>query len=242
MPWDHRPRFFEIFSVLLLAALTSCASSGRPIPEIAEEINATLRRVPVTVQPGDVLSLTFDVNTDWNHETEVRPDGRASFFLIDELRVGGLTISAIDELVTQRYRSELQRGEAETVTVDIKSDGGGDSSPDREVVVMGDVTAPGAVRIGNSRLTLVEAIGKAGGPLKPTALLQYTLLVRYLPEEKAYHAWRIDASVEHWGQGMPIFLQPHDVVFVPNTPIDDANIWVDQWIRRMLPFPFFFPA
>jgi hypothetical protein len=36
-----------------------------------------------------------------------------------------------------------------------------------------------------------------------------------------------------------VFLQARDVVFVPNTAIDDVNIWVDQYIRKMIPIPGF---
>jgi hypothetical protein len=37
---------------------------------------------------------------------------------------------------------------------------------------------------------------------------------------------------------VPLYLQPYDVVFIPNTPIDEVAIWVDNHIRRMIPVPY----
>jgi hypothetical protein len=34
----------------------------------------------------------------------------------------------------------------------------------------------------------------------------------------------------------PISLAPHDVVYVPRTPIADANLWVEQHITGLFPF------
>jgi hypothetical protein len=39
-----------------------------------------------------------------------------------------------------------------------------------------------------------------------------------------------------------ILLQANDLIFVPNTPIDDVNIWIDQYIRLMIPFPYLIPT
>jgi hypothetical protein len=36
----------------------------------------------------------------------------------------------------------------------------------------------------------------------------------------------------------PLFLAPHDVVYVPKTSIAEANLWVKQHITDLLPFLF----
>ena len=41
-----------------------------------------------------------------------------------------------------------------------------------------------------------------------------------------------------WTGSVPLYLQPYDVVFIPNTPIDAVAIWVDNHIRRMIPVPY----
>ena len=119
-----------------------------------------------------------------------------------------------------------------------------ESQRDREtgpfVYVIGEVVSPGAVPMDSRELHFIEAISKAGGPLKKTALLQDVVLVRHVRNEQRM-MWHIDARIEYWGSQVPIVLQRDDIVFVPNTAIDDVNIWVDQYIRLMIPFPYIFP-
>ena len=67
------------------------------------------------------------------------------------------------------------------------------------------------------------------------ALLGNTLLIRRSPQTGLCQAWRIDAREDQWETAEPIYLQRHDLIFVPNKPIDNINIWVDQYINRMVP-------
>jgi hypothetical protein len=50
-----------------------------------------------------------------------------------------------------------------------------------------------------------------------------------------YQSWRIDAREDYWATAEPIYLQRHDLVFVPNTPIDNVDIWIDQYINKTIP-------
>jgi hypothetical protein len=47
----------------------------------------------------------------------------------------------------------------------------------------------------------------------------------------------IDARTKWWGDPETIQLQEHDVLYVPNTRIDQAGINLDNWVRRMIPVP-----
>ena len=212
---------------------SACVASGRPLPEIAAEINATHNGDGSVLVAGDLLEIRFTRTPEWNHEARVLADGTASFVYVDAVPVAGLTLAAVDRLLTERYGALLRDPE---LTLFVKVPAA------RTVVVIGEVRQPGPVPLGDEPLSLLEAIGKAGGPLKHTAHLDSTLLVRWLPDRQETVAWKIDAGLEHWGVGTPLFLQAHDLVFVPNRGIDRVNIFVDQYIRQMLPFPGFSPT
>jgi polysaccharide export outer membrane protein len=202
--------------------------------EVTAEINASRVESGIVLGPGDVLSVRFPELSDWNHETTVRPDGKASFLLLDDLRVAGLTIDVLDRFLTEAYRPHRV---ALTLTVMVIS-----QAP-RTVTVLGEVRRPGAVALDlNGHLTLVESLARAGGYIKETALLKRLLLVRWEAQENRQLAWEIDARPDQWAAEVPILLQPFDVVFVPNTPVDDVGIFVDQYIRRMIPFPQVLPS
>jgi protein involved in polysaccharide export with SLBB domain len=225
--------------------LAGCASYGTPLPDIAEEVNATMRPPRVLLGPGDTLEIEWPAQPALTQTVQIRLDGKTSLHEIGEIAVAGLSIEGLYSRV--RAAHNVSPGAKVEFTINLvgrgssagEAAGGTTAVPEGSIVVMGEVNSPGEVAMGtNGRLTLIEALGRAGGPLKETALLQHLLLVRWLPDEGRQIAWRIDARVKYWGAALPIMLQKHDIVFVPNTPIDDVDIWVDQYIRRLLPFPY----
>lgn len=221
-------------STCLVAAcsvVASCSSpGGPPLFEIAPRINATLEPTTGAVVPGDKLELKFVNKLEWNQTVEVQNDGTATFLAIDRQTVGGLLPDQIDEKLTTAYAAVLPSSD---LTVLVSSLGS------RSVSVLGDVENPGEVMFSPGRhLTLVEAIARVGGHIKATAYLSNLLLVRWDARASKQLAWTIDARPEHWGGADTVLLQPYDVIYIPNTPIDEVGIWVDNYIRRMIPFPY----
>jgi protein involved in polysaccharide export with SLBB domain len=225
---------------LTLAALTlvvgGCSiSPGDPIGVLAPKINQTLRPDSGVLVPGDILDVRFGNSfadaKQWDHEVLVRPDGAAAFLGIGDRPVSGLTLESIRASLSAEYQKLLGLRSVNGFGVLLKV------KVPRTVTVMGEVHTPGMLTLDGAHMTLTDAIGKAGGPLKATARLDQLLLVRWDPETRRQIAWSIDASVEYWASPEPIYLQPFDVVYIPNTPIDKLDIWVDQYIRLLIPVP-----
>lgn len=215
--------------LFLSTALASCTSTGKAMPRIAPQINATLESSETVLSPGDVVELTFPEKTDWNQSVRVRPDGHASFAGIDDIVVAGLTVPKLGDALRVAYGRVFTTPPAIAVGVSTLAS--------RNVYVLGEVSEPGPFPV-EGRITLTDALALAGGFVKPTAALRNVMLVRYSPRENRQHVWNIDARIEHWGKGDPIFLQAFDTLLVPNTAIDDVDIWVDQYIRQLIPFPY----
>lgn len=222
------------FASLLAAALlgAGCASSAPALGKLVPEINRTFGWADEQLAPGDELSIRFAEHTGYNHTVNVRNDGTASFLGVGELSVVGATARQLEAKLVERYSSTF----ATAPRIDVQLT----ERAERHVVVMGEVTTPGRV-VFDGRMTFHEALGLAGGPRKDTALLKQTLLVRWVASESRQRAWKFDAREEQWGSAEPLYLQPDDVVFIPNTPIDDVDIWVEQYIRRLMPFPLLIP-
>jgi len=220
-----------VFSASVVLAM---GCSFPTLHELASEINATLESGPLRLGPGDRIEVRFPRRTEWDHSVTVRADGRASFLFLDEMSVAGLTMESLDRTLTEAYQDRGVMVDAD-LTINLV-----EIAP-RNAVVMGEVNTPGPVPIEGGRLSFLEAIGRAGGPIKETALLEEAVLVRWVPEEGQQRVWHINAGVDSWQGGTPILLQAHDLIFVPNTGIDDVDIWVDQYIRQMIPIPGFVP-
>ncbi len=220
-----------VLSLALL--LAGCASAGKQLSKAAAEINATIPAGDVLLSGGDVIEIIFPNKDEWTTTITVRPDGKASFPFLDDVVAAGLSTGQLDQLLTTLYTPILETPE---ISLNVSAWGG------REVIVMGMVQTPGSVAMPGPRMTLLEAIGRAGGPERRTALMKQVMLVRFLPEAGTHKAWKIDARPSEWDKSAPIYLQPLDIIYVPNKPIDKVDIWVDQYIRQMIPLPGFIPG
>jgi len=222
---------FAIAALPVLLSLTGCKTSGGPpLTDIAPEINATLRAREVVLSPGDQIAVHFPNSPTWNQELEIASDGSASFMGIGSLQVAGMSINTLRASLIEAYSYILDNPDLSVDVTEVAA---------RTVYVMGEVGSPGEIVLGaDSNLTFVQALARAGGPLKASAYLEHTMLVRWNPATGKQQAWKIDATEEYWTGPVPVYLQPYDVLFVPNTPIDEVGIWVDNYIRRMIPFPY----
>jgi len=219
-------------AALVFALALGCNATGRPLPEVAAEINASNEADRMGILPGDVLEVRFTEQADWNHETLVRPDGTASFLHLGEMRVGGLSIEALDERLTAAYAATIRQFE---LTIFVKQSGG------RTVTVTGAVETPGIYPMSPGRMTLLEALAAAEGADEAKGNLKNVYLVRWLPVEGRQRTWLIDARTDYWADADPVLLQPYDLIYVPLKTIVHVNIWVDQYIRQMIPFPYLIP-
>ncbi len=246
------PRLRRVNAVLRAAAaailgmLTSCSALGYPIADLADEINATRSHGRVVIAAGDTLRLRFAEKADWDQDVRVRSDGIAVFPVLDEVVVVGLTLPDLDKRLSERYVAASQT--VGPLSVDLAQGGGGGEgaaagggAAGDVVFVIGDVESPGPMPMPGRPLTLIEAIAAAGGHTKQTANLRNTILTRRLVSGEM-RSWRLDADIYQWGRQPPIWLQPRDIVFVPNSAIDEIDIWVDNYFRRMIPLPTLFPA
>lgn len=215
--------------LLGLLSLAGCNTTGRPVRELVHEVNATLHKGECVI-PGDELEVRFPYTPEWNHETVVSRTGMGVFLELDEVLVGGLTVTAIDELLTRGYSTILEKPD---LSVRVKT-----PAP-RTATILGEVREPGNYPV-RDRYTVFELLADAEGYLKRSADLDALLLVRWNPELQQMQSWYIDLDPEWWVCPEPLFIQPLDIVYIPNKPIDKINIFVDQYLRLMLPFPYLY--
>ena len=222
---------FTPLLLLLLVVTTGCKTSGGPpLTEIAEAINSTLEPEEAVLAPGDQIAVRFPFSPTWDQTLQIAPDGSASFMGIGDLHVAGMTIASLRSNLMQAYSYVIENPDLNVALTSIAA---------RRVYVMGEVLEPGEMELrADGRLTLIEALARAGGPRKESAYLEHTLLVRWNATTGQQMAWKLDAAEEYWTGSVPLYLQPYDVVFIPNTPIDEVAIWVDNYIRRMIPVPY----
>ena len=109
----------------------------------------------------------------------------------------------------------------------------------QKIYVDGEVYKPGMFPIlGN--LTALQAISQAGG-LKETAYASDVIIIRRGAGNRPMtFPVSLDKALDGTDTSQDISLAPFDIVYVPRSIISNVNVWVDQYIRRMVPIPISF--
>ncbi|WP_254277641.1 polysaccharide export protein [Halomonas sp. 3H] len=166
--------------------------------------------LPITIVPMTVLDAISEAggaraNADW-HNVLLTRDGREErLSLYAMLRQGDMTQNRL-----------LRDGDLLHVP----------TSENQNVVVLGQVIKPGAIALGNERLTLTDALARAGGVNESRAQPSGIFVVRgNAPESDTlatvYQLDISDATRLMLGTRFP--LQPQDVVYVTSAPLARWN-------------------
>jgi polysaccharide export outer membrane protein len=130
---------------LLLAAFAALLL-GRDAMALAEES-------PYIIGPDDVLSVVFWRDKDMSQDVVVRPDGKISLPLVNDIQAGGLTPSQLCDVIKDAARRFVEDPSVTVVVKQINS---------RKVFITGQVEKPGPYPI-NGRMSVVQLISLAGG-------------------------------------------------------------------------------
>ena len=218
--------------VLVIAVGCSPAAKAPPVAGL-QTIPASQVPAPAPtdqeykIQVGDQLDIKFFYNAELNEQVIVRPDGRISLQLVQEVVAIGLTPIELTKVLVEKYSGDLQKP---VITVIVRSFGA------QKIYVDGEVYKPGMFPIlGN--LTALQAIAQAGG-MKETAQVSEVLIIRRGAGNRPMaFPVNLDKALDGTDMSQDIALAPFDIVFVPRSVIANVNVWVDQYIRKNIPIP-----
>jgi polysaccharide export outer membrane protein len=101
----------------------------------------------------DLIQVTVWKNPDLSITAPVRPDGRISLPLIDDVQAAGLTPMKLKDELTRRWKAFLSAPEVSVVVKEVNS---------FKVYLVGEVARPGELRL-KARTRLLQALSLAGG-------------------------------------------------------------------------------
>lgn len=185
------------------------------------------------IQPGDSLALDFYMNPEFNDNLTVNPDGKATLRMVGPVQAAGLTTDQLAAEIDKAYSSELRNPGAVVHLHNL---------PSRQVYVEGQVGKPGAYPL-QPGMTAVQALALAGG-VTESADPESTLVIRRdacgQPEASKVD---LDSALNKPGTGNDVALMERDVVVVPRSRIANADLWVKQHIRDIMPVePYLSPT
>lgn len=180
------------------------------------------------IQPGDQMEIKFYYTPDLNEVVTVRPDGRISLQLVHDMQAAGLTPTELSNTLVRSYARELKHPEISVIMRTFEG---------QRIYVDGEVNKPGIVPLA-SNMTIFQSIAIAGG-VKDTANRGEIILIRRGREGKPEPFYlNLKRVLEGTDPSHDILLKSFDIVYVPKSEIAKINLWVNQYIRGIMPIEF----
>jgi len=177
------------------------------------------------IQPGDQLAVNFYLNPEFNDQVPVSPDGHITLRLIGPVPAAGMTSSQLAAELDKAYLSELRSPDAAVIVKNM---------PGRQVYVQGQVNHPGAFPL-EPGMTALQALANAGGVTSDAADNGVVLIRRDACGRPSGERLDLASAVDDPGKGEDATLMPYDVLVVPRSRIANMDLFVQQYIRDLLP-------
>ena len=173
------------------------------------------------IDVGDILDISvWQIQDLSKPEVIVRPDGKISFPLIGDMRAEGLTLTQLDNDITEKLKTYVK-----TPEVSIMLRRFGESA--NKVSILGEIAAPGVYKYSGPP-SLAEVIASAGGYTK-YSVINSIMVIRGVGIGKKPEAIRINLANILKGNKYSnnILLKPNDVIYVPRSFIGNVNTFME---------------
>lgn len=221
-----------LYVVLALLVSSGCATVSKPtkIANLKPEELSVPADWEYRIQVGDQLDVKFYFNPDLNEHLVVRPDGKISMQLVPEMKVVGLTPSALAETLKEAYSAELAKPE---LSVIMRTFSG------QRIFIGGEVGKPGERPLVGP-ISVLQAVAMAEG-FTQSARVTEVIVIRRRPDGRPLVIpVNVKAAISGADVSQDLALLPYDVVHVPRSTMASANLFVEQFIKKMIPVNFGF--
>lgn len=234
-----RKTLFCVLLVSKLIVLVGCVSQEKNnadvniLQKITKELsvvktiytNHVKQNSEYLLQKGDLLEIKFFYNPELNQSVRIRPDGKISLQLINEIVAVGKSPSQLKQILLQQYSQKLSRPEVGIIVKEFAN---------LNVYVGGEVKNGGLLPM-NGNMTLMQAIFYVGG-YKKTAELKNVVILRNqgtkVPEFITVDIGRVLAQNNSVND---LLLRHGDIIFVPRSEIAKFGDFVDLYINDIIP-------
>ncbi|WP_419900109.1 polysaccharide biosynthesis/export family protein [Roseomonas sp. USHLN139] len=217
-------------ALLLLPGLLLAACTGQTLDPVESQPQGFAPWTEATpeyrIAPGDRLRVQFLMTPEMNETALVAPDGQVALRAAGRVNVAGQAIATAEAAITEASRRVLTQP---IVTIGLEEAGGS------TVLVGGAVRTAGAYPLPGRRGVL-EAVLQAGGFDTDARMNQVVLIRRGPADRPMLRTVDLQSFVEGRGVSQDVPLYPGDIVFVPRSRIGEVNLWIDQYVNRLIPF------
>ena len=199
------PRAIPVLALILALAPTPFAAPAQRLVADAAPVRAAPLAAPdYVIGPDDVLTIVFWRDKEMSGDVVVRPDGRISLPLLNDIQAAGLTPEELRESLVAAAGRLLEEPSASVVVKQINS---------RRVFITGEVGKPGPYAL-TGPMTVVQLIALAGG-LNEYADTEHIVIMRVEIARTVAYRLNYRDLTKRKNLRQNIALQPGDTVIVP---------------------------
>ena len=192
--------------VFLLTIAALCV--GVAVPLVAQQARPAGGEADYVIGPEDVLEIAVWGNADVTRTVPVRPDGKISLPLLNDVQAAGFTPMQLRGTLVASLERYMPSPTLSVIVREVHS---------FKVTVIGEVKTPGRYEL-RSRATVLDVLAMAGGLTQFAAKTRITV-VRHDGEatrELPYDFEKITARAGAKGSGQDNFcVEPGDIIIVP---------------------------
>lgn len=161
-----------------------------------------LRAEDYILKMGDIIEVSVWEHKDLSRTLTIRPDGKISFPLIDEIVAAGFTSKELDEIITKKLSQFFPQPKVTVIVQRFQNN---------QIFVLGQVNRPGTFILDHD-VKILEAISLSGGFL-PNADLKKAVVFR---ENIGVLPINLHNLLNLKEFEYNISLKPNDTIYIPN--------------------------
>lgn len=192
-----------LVAAALLLPATGCsrrAISPPPLDPIPMERDAYV------IGPNDVLKIVVWKNPELSERVPVRPDGRISVPLLDDIQAEGLQPTELKEVLTREWAEYITAPDVTVTVLETNS---------RTVSVIGEVGRTMRIPL-KVEMRVMEALAQAGGFTRFADRSDIRIVRRNPDGSESEYRFDYDAYIKGNAAGTNIVLRPGDTIIVPD--------------------------
>ncbi len=186
----------------ILLALAACAS--RPVSPTPPDPDP-LDREEYVIGAADILGISVWRNPEMSIGVPVRPDGKISVPLVDDVQAAGLTPIELKEVLTQKLSEYIANPDVTVVVTQIRS---------KRVYMLGEIVRTGPLSL-DTELRILDAISMAGG-FSVFADKNNIKVLRRTDHGLVEYRFDYDAFIDGSEPEDNLILAPGDTIVVPD--------------------------
>lgn len=190
--------------IVALAVLTANAALAQQPPRPAPA-QADRQAKPVDdyrIGPEDVLAIAVWNNEAMSRVVPVRPDGKISLPLLDDVQAAGLTPMQLRDAIAKRLSEYVPSPSVSVIVNDVRS---------FKVAVIGEVSRPARYEL-KSRASVLDVLALAGG-FNQFANRARLVVLRTEGDKQVRIPFNYNRVVA--GEEENVYLRPNDIILVP---------------------------